>query len=540
MIRKKSLQEQVIYQIYIRSFKDSDGDGIGDIPGVIEKLDYLKDLGVDMLWLSPFCSSPNDDMGYDISDYRNIMKEFGSMGDFDRLLAEAHRRDMGIMMDLVLNHTSDEHPWFMESRKGKDNPKRDYYIWADEPNNWDSYFCPDAWEYDPVSRQYYLHIFGVKQPDLNWRNPGLRREIFDMVEWWLKKGVDGFRFDAIHLIGKPEGYPDYVSNREDSEEFLQYRNTRQGHDYLREMHNTVLSRYGNPVTVGETGGTTPDSARFYVDKSQKEFDMIFHLGFLEEKSTVESQAAFFREFYSRWYKSLSIDGWDALFLGNHDLPRFVSVLGDEEKYWKESATCLATMLLTQWGTPFLYQGDEIGMINAGFDSLDQFRDPHTTIRYTEAERKGEDTDKVLADMILNGRDNSRTPMQWNSSPHGGFSTGTPWIGMARKWEDINVEAQQNNPDSILSFYKKAITLRKSQRCLAYGSMRMEEYGEDILAYRREYEGQSLLVLLNLSSAERPLSEDVGCDSRIILSNYTAAQDGNYTVLRPWEALVLDC
>ncbi|QEN06610.1 alpha-glucosidase [Oceanispirochaeta crateris] len=538
MFHHKPIQEMVIYQIYTRSFKDSNGDGVGDLAGVTEKLEYLSSLGVDMLWLSPFCSSPNDDMGYDISDYQNIMVEMGSMEDLERLLEEAHKRNIGIMMDLVLNHSSDEHPWFVESRSSRDNPKRDWYIWADEPNNWDSYFCPEAWELDEKTGQYYLHIFGVKQPDLNWRNQELREEIFRMVEWWLEKGIDGLRLDAIHLIGKPEGNPDYVHAPGESKQFCHFRNHELGHKYIQELHKRVFSRY-HPVTVGETGGSTPQSARLYVDKARHEFDMIFHLGFLEEGEFEENPARNYKKFYEKWYEQLSQEGWDAVFLGNHDLARMVSVIGDEERYWKESATCLATMILTQWGTPFLYQGDEIGMVNAGFTSLDQFRDPHTTIKYRVAEEKGQDTEKVLADIIKWGRDNSRTPMQWDDSAHGGFSEAEPWIMMARNWQHINVARQEADPCSVLSYYKKAIAMRKSNPCLSYGRMEMEKSDPAVFAYRRSHEGCSVLVVLNLSSSPAAFNMKAFNKDQILLSNYPGIrQNVSGLFLRPWESLVV--
>ncbi len=529
----------VIYQIYTRSFNDTNGDGIGDLAGITEKLDYLEALGVDMLWISPFCSSPNDDMGYDISDYQNIMTEMGSMEDLDTLLEEAHKRNIGIMMDLVLNHSSDEHSWFIESRSSLDNPKRDWYIWADEPNNWDSYFCPEAWEFDKKTGQYYLHIFGVKQPDLNWRNEELRKEIHRMVAWWLEKGIDGLRLDAIHLIGKPEGNPDYIHAPGESRQFCHFRNHDLVHQYLQEMHKKVFSLY-DPVTVGETGGSTPESARLYVDKKRHEFDMIFHLGFLEEGDFEDNPAQNYKKFYQQWYQQLSREGWDAIFLGNHDLARMVSVAGAADRFWKESATCLATMILTQWGTPFLYQGDEIGMKNAGFARLDQFRDPHTIAKYRRAEVRGEDTALVMKEIIKWGRDNSRTPMQWDNSPFGGFSKEEPWIMMAQNWEHINVAQQEKNPDSILSYYKKAISLRKSHPCLAYGSMVFEKSDPTVFVYRREYKGESILVVLNLSSEIAAHRVKKFKDEQVLLSNYSQVrQNVSGLFLRPWEVIILN-
>ncbi|MBF9016927.1 MULTISPECIES: alpha-glucosidase [unclassified Oceanispirochaeta] len=538
MFHHKPLEELVVYQIYTRSFKDSNGDGIGDLAGVTQKLDYLADLGVDMLWLSPFCSSPNDDMGYDISDYQNIMTEMGTMEDLDNLLEEAHKRNIGIMMDLVLNHSSDEHSWFIESRSSKDNPKRDWYIWADKPNNWDSYFCPEAWEYDEVTGQYYLHIFGVKQPDLNWRNEELRAEIHRMVDWWLEKGIDGIRFDAIHLIGKPEGNPDYVHAPGESKRFCHFRNHELGHHYLQEMHDKVMKKH-DPVTVGETGGSTPEGARLYVDKKRNEFDMIFHLGFLEDDEFEDNPAQNYKKFYEKWYKQLSIEGWDATYLGNHDLARAVSVIGDEENYWRESATCLATMIMTQWGTPYIYQGDEIGMVNAGFTSLDQFRDPHTTIRYHAAEEKGDDSDAVLKEIIKWGRDNSRTPMQWDASPNGGFSDAEPWIMMARNWEHINVAAQENKRGTIFNYYKKMIALRKSNKNLAYGKMEMVKSEPAVFAYNRIHEGRTVQVVLNLSSSPSAHRIDDFNDDQVLISNYPSQRKNvSGLMLRPWEAVVI--
>jgi len=535
MYQKKPLEESVVYQVYIRSFQDSNNDGIGDIPGVIQRLDYLQDLGVDMIWFSPFCASPNDDMGYDISDYQAIMKEFGTMEDLDRLIEEAHQRDMGIMMDLVLNHSSDEHEWFKESRSSVDNPKRDYYIWKKEPNNWNSYFAPQGWELDEATGEYYYHNFGIKQPDLNWQCLELRQEIFSMVEWWLKKGIDGFRFDAIHLIGKPEGFPDYQRKEGEPEWANHFRNTDLGHQYLRELHDKVLSRY-EPVTVGETGGTTVETAPLYVNRDRREFDMIFHFGFLDKGEASETSAVHFKEYFKEWYDSLSPMGWDALFLGNHDMPRQVSLFGDDKKYWRESATALASMILTQWGTPFLYQGEEIGMTNAGFKGVEDFRDPHTIIRYDQAKDK-KARKHELEQMILWGRDNSRTPMQWDNSPNGGFSEGDPWIGMAKNWKKIHVEKQDKDPHSILNYYRKAIALRKQNRALCYGDMTLLESSDDCLAYMRCFGKEGVLVILNLSSKKGEKEADLPDDWKKLnrlLGNYEKPSEEG---LRPWEARI---
>jgi len=548
-------KEAVVYQIYPRSFKDSNGDGIGDLRGIIEKLDYLQELGVDIVWLSPVYKSPNDDNGYDISDYRDIMDEFGTMADWEELRDGLHARGIKLMMDLVVNHTSDEHPWFMASRSSKDNPYRDFYYWRPgkpdgrEPNNWLSFFSGSAWEYDEKTGEYYLHLFSRKQPDLNWENPRVRQEVYDMMRWWLDRGVDGFRMDVINCISKAEGLPDAGSDRYawGGEFFL---NGPRVHEFLQEMNREVLSRY-DVVTVGETPGVTVEDARLYTDPRRNELNMVFqfeHMGVDNGPGGKWDVRPWdFRELkriLNKWQLGLQGIGWNSLYLNNHDQPRMVSRFGDDGKCRKESAKMLATMLHTMQGTPYIYQGEEIGMTNVRFGSIDDYRDIETLNMYREKVlEQGEDPQKVLKAIHYMGRDNARTPMQWDDGPNAGFTTGTPWIKVNPNYRDINVKEAMADPDSIFHYYRKLIALRKRHDIVVYGDfVPLLEDHPQIYAYLRVLGNERWLVLLNFfgSECEFALPKDVSfADAGLVIGNYPdGGRPLDRTVrLRPYEARV---
>ncbi|AFG38610.1 alpha-glucosidase [Spirochaeta africana] len=555
-------KDAVVYQIYTRSFLDSNGDGIGDFGGVIAQLDYLQRLGVDVIWLSPFCDSPNDDNGYDISDYRRIHPEFGDLEQFVIMASEAHRRGIKIMMDLVMNHTSDEHPWFVESRSSRDNPKRDWYIWRDpapgggKPNNWDSYFGGAAWEWDEQTGQYYLHTFSTKQPDLNWANPAVRQEMHRIAEFWIAHGVNAFRLDAVHHIGKPVGLPDYTDYKHERE-FRLYKNLPETHAYLQEMHDQIFAPH-NVFTVGETGGTTPGSSRKYVDRDRGELNMIHHFEQLFLPNP--GNAADIQRNMQRWFKALSRRGWDAQFFSNHDLPRQVSAFGNDRELRGKSAAAIATVLLTAWGTPFIYQGEEIGMTNFPFAEMDDFRDRHGLSWYQRDLAHGEDPELAWARMLQENRDNSRTPMQWSEARHAGFTAGEPWIPVNPNHVSVNVAAQESDSDSTLSWYRRLIALRRQHRVLRRGSFRIlrRTASRDVVCFVRRLSGKPqaagevrrVLVLVNWtgSQAEARLPRRIAGASRRRFScaavNYryrdagrSLSAEGRKTVLRPYEARV---
>jgi len=477
-MNKKWWKESVAYQVYPRSFMDSNGDGIGDLKGVTSKLDYLKDLGIDVIWLSPMYKSPNDDNGYDISDYQDIMDEFGTMADFDELLYEVHKRGMRLILDLVINHTSDEHPWFIESRSSKDNPKRDWYIWKDgkdgkEPNNWESIFSGSAWKYDEETDQYFMHIFSARQPDLNWENKDVRDALHDMVNWWLDKGIDGFRVDAISHIKKRPGFPDM-----DNPEGLEYvscfpnmMNVEGIDDFLSEFKEKTLKNY-DVMTVGEANGVGLDDADRWVGEENGYFNMIFQFEFLnlwEKDAKDKVNVIALKKILSKWQNGLEGRGWNALFIENHDQPRRVSAWGDDEKYWKESSKMLAAMYFLMKGTPFIYQGQEIGMTNVEFESIDDYNDVGMINYYKVEVEKGVPHEEIMKVVRAQSRDNARTPMQWNAENMGGFTTfNHTWLGVNPNYMDINVKQQEQDPDSILSFYKKLIKLRKGSPLFTYG------------------------------------------------------------------------
>ena len=547
-------KEAVIYQIYPRSFQDSNGDGIGDLNGITMHLDYLKKLGIDVIWLSPVYKSPNDDNGYDISDYRDIMTEFGTMEDFDRMLAAAHERGIKIVMDLVVNHSSDEHKWFIESRKSKDNPYRDYYIWKDpkdghEPTNWGSNFSGSAWKFDETTGQYYLHLFSEKQPDLNWENPKVRDEVYDMMTWWCDKGIDGFRMDVISMISKIQSYPDgEVFDGVYGNANPYVCNGPRVHEFLQEMNRRVLSRY-DIMTVGEAAGVTVDEAKRYANNEGTELNMVFHFEHTDGSSNSESvigkwtvnppRLSYVRGILNKWQTELEGKAWGSLYWDNHDQPRAVSRFGNDSKEWREiSAKMLATVLHMQKGTPYIYQGEEFGMTNTHFDSIDDCRDIEEINAYQQyvVDHKLVDSETMLRCFDTIARDNARTPVQWNDSPNAGFTTGTPWINVNPNYTEINAEAALADPNSVFYYYQKLISLRHTTPIIVYGTFRpLLESSEVIYAYERELDGKVLTVAANWTDKEQEctLFNDLGGEE--LISNYTSHKDG---VLQPYEARVI--
>lgn len=549
-MKKAWWKEAVVYQIYPRSFCDSNGDGIGDLNGITSKLDYLKELGIDVIWLSPVYKSPNDDNGYDISDYEDIMTEFGTMDDFDKMLAAAHERGIKIVMDLVVNHTSDEHPWFVESRSSKDNEKRDYYIWKEgkdgkEPTNWGSAFSGPAWKYDEKTDMYYLHLFSVKQPDLNWENPKVRKEVFDMMTRWCEKGIDGFRMDVISLISKPEGYPDAKVVGLYGDMGI-CANGPKVHDYLKEMNEKVLSKF-DIMTVGETAGVTLEEAKKYANTDGSELNMVFQFEHMDldggEKfkwSTQPMPLVPLKENLTKWQKGLDGVAWNSLYFCNHDQPRIVSRLGDESDAYRElSAKCIATCLHMMQGTPYVYQGEELGMTNTVFNFVDDFRDLESINAYRELVESGLYTDEDMFPKIAHkSRDNARTPMQWDASENAGFTTEKPWIAVNPNYKKINVADQLKREDSVFHYYQKLIRLRKENEIIVYGNYELLlPEDENIFAYIRTLDNQKLLVVCNFSKSEQKFDFSGYENAKVLISNYNrdAREDG---ILKPYEATVL--
>ena len=542
-------KEAVIYQIYPRSFMDSNGDGIGDLQGIISRLDYLKYLGIDVIWLSPVYKSPNDDNGYDISDYQDIMDEFGTMEDFDELLAAAHARGIKIVMDLVVNHTSDEHRWFVESRSSKDNAYRDYYIWREgkdaqtPPNNWGSCFGGSAWQYDEKTGMYYLHLFSKKQPDLNWDNPKVRGEVFDMMTWWCDKGIDGFRMDVISMISKTKEMPD-GKNGDFGPYCIHGPNV---HHYLREMNEKVLSKY-DIMTVGETAGVTTTLAQQYAGEDAHELDMVFQFEHVEGdgkygKWTDEKiPLVTLKETLSRWQTELYGKAWNSLFWDNHDQPRAVSRFGDDRPQYREmSAKMLATCLHMLQGTPYIYQGEELGMTNYPFQRPSDFRDIESVNAYREWCSEGRLSHEVFWPCItFKSRDNARTPVQWDDSPHAGFTTGTPWIAVNPNYTEINAKAETANPDSVFHYYKKLIALRKAYPVVVYGKYEMMmEDSEELYVYTRAFEKESLLVVCSFCDHDTNFTlpaEFAGASC--LICNVENEYGNPKMTLKPYEAFVL--
>lgn len=548
-MNRKWWKEAVAYQVYPRSFNDSNNDGIGDLPGVIEKLDYLKDLGIDVIWLSPMYQSPNDDNGYDISDYRAIMDEFGTMEDFDRLLKEVHHKGMRLILDLVVNHTSDEHPWFIESKSSTDNPKREWYIWKDpkedgsEPNNWESIFNGSAWEYDELTHQYYFHLFSKKQPDLNWNNPEVRNAVFEMMNWWFDKGIDGFRVDAITHIKKTleAGDLPLPKGKSYAPAFDVDMNQPGIQPWLQEMKDKSLSQY-DIMTVGEANGVNPDNAKEWVGEEEGKFNMIFQFEHLGLWSTGDSKfdVKSYKTILNRWQKSLEDVGWNALFIENHDQPRRVSTWGDDKQYWYESATSHAVTYFLQQGTPFIYQGQEIGMTNYPFDSIETFNDVAVKNEYNIVKAQGGDVNALLNKYKMENRDNSRTPMQWDQSTNGGFTNGTPWFPVNPNYKTINVEQQIHDPQSILQFYKDLIQLKKSDEIYTYGQFNLvDEDNPNLFAYTRTLNSKKVLVVGNLTDQVSKLNVPylIENEQQVMLHNYSSHVI-DFDKIQPYEAFVI--
>jgi len=546
-------KEATIYQIYPRSFNDSNGDGIGDLRGIIEKLDYLKELGVDVLWLSPFYSSPNDDNGYDISDYYGIMEEFGTMADFEEMMAEAKKRGLKIIIDLVVNHSSDEHAWFKESRKSKDNPYRDYYIWkppvnGGPPNDWVSFFSGSAWEYDEATGEYYLHYFTRKQPDLNWENPKMRHEIYQMMHFWLKKGVSGFRMDVIPLISKDPDFKPFPDGF-DGNFPVYYASGPRVHEFLQEMHREVLSK-ADIMTVGEGIGVLPEEVNDYVGSDRNELNMIFHFGhmFLDRKpedflAKRPWKLTEFKQIFRTWEEALGEKGWGSIFLGNHDFPRMVSRFGNDSHEYREiAAKMLATLLFTLKGSTYVYQGDEIGMTNVAFPSIEEYNDVQTLNAYKAAKAAGQDMEAYMQIVHEFSRDNARTPVQWSGAANAGFTEGTPWLDVNPNFSDINVADAVENPDSIWHYYRQLIRLRKTHKeAWVYGDMQYLDFeNEQVFAYLRTAEKVQHLIALNFTAATVAFALPEGLNvaaARWVIGNYPEQAATATLQLRPYEARV---
>lgn len=506
---------------------DSDGDGIGDLNGIIQKLDHLEELGIDIIWLSPVYDSPNDDNGYDIRDYQKIMAEFGTMADFEKLLEQVHARGMKLMMDLVVNHTSDEHAWFKE--------KPEYYIWRDEPNNWRSFFSGSAWDYDSRREQYFLHLFSKKQPDLNWENPKLRKAVYAMMRWWLDKGIDGFRMDVINLISKDPEFPDGL----DGDGGKYFMNGPKIHDYLQEMNREVLSGY-DIVTVGEMPGATVSDAVKYTGEERREVNMIFtfeHMGLDQasgEKWDVKPLRLTDLKFnLEHWQHALFNKGWNSLYWNNHDQPRVVSRFGNDGEYRVESAKMLAACLHFMQGTPYIYQGEEIGMTNVRFEKIDEYEDIETRNMYEEKRSMGISHERIMESIYAKGRDNARTPMQWNSDAHGGFTTGTPWISVNPNYVQINA-AGKDDGNSIYQFYKKLIALRKNLDIITHGDFTLlHRDDENVFAYERQVGGEKITVYCNFSNRQLQFPMPAG---KLLIHNYDSLESMDTLVLRPYETV----
>ncbi|WP_394749739.1 glycoside hydrolase family 13 protein [Spongiimicrobium salis] len=556
MIRKW-WKEGVVYQIYPRSFQDSNGDGVGDLNGIIARLDYIKSLGVDIIWLNPVYSSPNDDNGYDISDYVGIMEEFGTMDDFDRLLKGMKERGLKLVMDLVVNHSSDEHQWFIESKKSRESPYRDYYHWwpaekGTPPKRW-SYFDieSNAWKYDATTDAYYLHYFSVKQPDLKWENPKLREEVYNSMKFWFNKGVDGFRMDVIPFISKDISYPELPEKYEGN--FVPfYANGPRLHEYLHEMNTEVLSKY-DVMTVGEAPGIGIDQALDFVDEDRKELDMFFHFDLMaldREQDEVFLMAKTpwklteFKKIHSDWDAAFAKKGWGSMFLSNHDFPRSVSRWGNDSKeHWHHSATMLQTFLLSMRGTPYFYYGEEIGMTNIRFDRIDKYRDINTLNRYELAKGNGEDLDDFIENEKDASRDNARTPMQWDTSPQSGFSTAEPWLSINENYASgVNVADQENDKDSVLNYFRDMVQLRKDHLALVYGAYTLLlKESETVYAYTRTLNENQYLVLLSFSTEATTvqLEELEYSRAELLISNDTNAKTTTDTAfhLAPYQAVI---
>ncbi len=554
-IKRKWWKEAIVYQIYPRSFKDTNGDGVGDLKGIIQKLDYIKSLGVDVVWLNPIYGSPNADNGYDISDYKSIMKEFGTMDDFDALLKGMHERGLKLVMDLVVNHSSDEHQWFQESRKSRDNPYRDYYHWwpaekgkpAFRPGSFEA--DGSGWRYDKQTDSYYLHYFNYKQPDLNWENPKLRQEIYSMMNWWFQKGIDGFRMDVIPFISKDTTFP-VITQEELNKNYhgswgVYMASGPHLHDYLQEMNREVLSKY-DCMSLAEGAGMLTSTALNFVDEDRKELNMGYHfegtdLGYIPGffKKTGPYSLVKFKKIYSDWDKVYEKKGWGTIYLGNHDQPRMTSRWGnDAPEFRAVSSKLLTTFLFSMRGTPYYYNGDEIGMINAKFNRIEDYRDIETLAEYEKVKLAGGNLEEFIENQKTGGaRDNGRTPFQWNNSKNGGFTTGTPWLKVNDNHVTLNAEKQEKDPNSVLNYFRKMAKLRKTNPILIYGKYTLlDENNPDVYSYTRELDGKKVLVLLNFSAKNAKANTGFNIkNAKVLIDNYgSVAKDG---LLRPYEAVI---
>ena len=548
-------KEAVVYQVYPRSFKDGNGDGIGDLKGLMEKLGYISSLGIDVIWLCPIYKSPNADNGYDISDYYDIMDEFGSMEEFDRLLESVHKRGMKLIMDLVVNHTSDEHPWFIESGKSRDNAYRDYYFWKDgtdgrEPNNWVSAFSGSTWKYDGQTGQYYFHIYAEKQPDLNWENKKVREDVYRMMNWWLTKGIDGFRMDVINCLSKNPEFPEDTlplgEQRRTGSRY--YLNGPKIHSYLREMNRETVSKY-DVMTVGEGVQITSDMAGFYVNEDRQELNMVFYFDHMDMHRTPGNRLlkrpwklSALKGIFWDWHCALKEKGWNSIYLGNHDQPRAVSRFGDDGEYRAESAKMLAMLLLTWPATPYIYQGEEIGMTNVAFPAIGDYRDIETLNYYREKTGQGEDPGEIMGRIHASSRDNARTPMQWDGTENAGFTVGDPWIGVNGNYREINVKRALEDENSIYHFYRRLIRFRKQSETLVYGDCELLcPEDEAIFAYLRTSETERLLVVLNFygKPADFAVPDHISLEGAgFVLCNYETRPETDRLVrLRPYEAFI---
>ena len=537
---KKWWKEAIVYQIYPRSFKDSDGDGIGDLKGIISKLDYIKSLGINTVWINPIYSSPNDDNGYDVSDYRNIMKDFGTMADFDSLLKGMHERGIKLVMDLVVNHSSDEHEWFKQSRSSRSNPYRNYYHWWNAEKGKPPYryslfdINHDAWMYDSTTNAYYLHYFSRKQPDLNWENPKVRSEVYDIMKFWADKGIDGFRLDAFQFAAKDTTFPAFPKGFEKNFS-LYYAMQGNLHKYLQEMNKEVLSKY-NVMSVAEGAGNSFQDAHDLVDSNRHELNMAYAFDGVDIAKPGGYSLLKFKEVFTRWDSAFANNGWLSIFLANHDQARLVSRFGnDSPEFRAPSAKMLATFIMTMRGTPYYYNGDELGMTNAGFTKIEEYRDMPTLNEYRRLESTGGDIKKFLKEKEFTDRDNARTPFQWDSTANAGFTTGTPWIEVNKNYKVINEAAEENDPNSVLNYFRKIVKLRKENPVLVYGKYTLlDKDNGDVYSYTRELDGKKFLILLNFES--KPATFNTGIDiskAKLLLDNYSTPSSGN--TLQPYEA-----
>ena len=551
-IQRKWWKEKIVYQLYPRSYKDTNGDGIGDLKGVIEKLDYIKSLGVDVVWLNPIFESPNDDMGYDISDYKAIMKDFGSMEDFDLMLKGLHERGIKLIMDLVANHTSDEHPWFQESRKSRDNPYRNYYHWWDAekgkpPYRWSIFDKQNnAWKYDALTNSYYFHIFSEKQPDLNWENPEVRHAIYSVMKFWLDKGIDGFRLDVIACISKDTSFPEMPENMHVSKWFPYYAQGPFLHDYLQEMNREVFSKY-DCMNVGEMSFVTTEDALLFVDEERNELQTFYHfdhtgVGVSKENFMYADDTHWdlveWKKIFNNWDKVFAAKGWGTIYLGNHDMSRMVSRFGNDSEAFREiSAKMLQTFILSMRATPYIYNGDEIGMVNTNHTKIENYQDVYTINYYNQLKQKGEDYEGFLQSHSNISRDNSRTPMQWNDKENAGFTNASPWLEVNKNYKTLNVAAQENDPDSVLNYFRELVQLRKNNLTLVYGAYELvDESNEQIFAYTRTLDHEQFLVVLNFSDTPALLRTTIPINKgNILISNY--AEPSHNNIYDPYAAVI---